>query len=107
MAGSPTGSASAPLTRVQRPLERDVVRYNLVVLRGDVARDRGGIAALVEARILELDRVGVDALARHHARGGGGEQRRVETAAREHAHRNVRHQLALDGPEQDLAHLMG
>ena len=45
----------------------------------------------------------MDPLARHDARRRGREERRIEPAAREYAHGHVRHQLALDRPEQHVA----
>ena len=76
---------------------------------GDLVCDGLGVRAFIVTGLGEADGVGVDPLASagDRARGRGHEQRRVEATAREHAQGDIRHQLALHGPQQRLAQLGG
>src|SRR6266576_3369422 len=92
---------------VQRATERFIVGRDHVMNAGDRMRHRFRIRALVVPALREPHRVGVNALARDAAGGGGDEKRRIETPAREDAERNVRHQLALHGAQERVTYCRG
>jgi hypothetical protein len=92
---------------IQRAEQGRVVGGHHVVHRAHVTRDGGSEVAFVIARLRESHRVGMDALVGQDGLRRRGEPRGVETAAREHPQRDVRHQLAADGAEQRLAQHAG